>query len=107
MLLCGGCDPDIVFRNRTAFFAEQIFDLAVMLCSRGIANQDSIRGGELIDRLNVRFDAARFARAVIQLSKNDAGHKDISCFCETLMNPRIFGENRDNDVRVEEKPTTY
>ncbi len=107
VLLCCCCDPDVVFWNWTAFFTEQIFNLAVLLGSRGIANQDSICRCELIDCLKVRFHTVGFARAVIQLSQDDAGNEDISRFGKTLMNRGIFGKDRDNDIRIEEKATTH
>ena len=80
ILLSNSSDPNVIFGNWTPFFTEQIFNLAVLLGSRGIANEYSICRCELIDYLKVRFHT-------------------VGLHAGSL-------EEGDKDIRVEEKATT-
>jgi hypothetical protein len=39
--------------------------------------------------------------------QHDAWNEDLSRLGETLMNGGIFGEDGDNDIRIEENATTH
>jgi hypothetical protein len=95
---CG--DLDVIFRNWSTLFPENILDFSLMLSRCGITIENSVRRCELIHSLNVRFDASGLPCTVIQLAENDARSEHLCGFGNALFDCRIFRQKGDDNIRV-------
>jgi len=107
MLHCYCSDPDVILWNRPAFRAQVILDDPVMSCGASIAREHRRILSELIDLRDVLGDAFRLMRAILELTENDGRNENLLSFDEMVEHRLRLCEQGDDDIRVEEEPTTH
>lgn len=68
VLLCDGSNPDVVFRNWTAFYSQAFLNLAVVLGSHPIAIHDLDGSRELLDSGQVGSGMGGLVRTIVKLA---------------------------------------
>jgi hypothetical protein len=107
MLHCYRGNPDVILWNRPAFRAQLILDGTVMSCGAGIAREDCRILSELLYPRDVLRDALRFMGAILRLTENDGGNKNLLSFEEMFEYGLRLCKQGDDDIRVEEKSTNH
>jgi len=97
---CG--NPNIVLRDRPSLSAQPAFDVAVVLSRRSVARKHGAAGDKFVDPPKILCQSGRLERSIIEFAYDDAGYKHFTCFSQTELYGRVSGEERYNNVGVEQ-----
>jgi hypothetical protein len=107
MLHGNGGNPNIVLWDWSTPDPQVVLNSPVLPSCRSVTGKDNRIACEFFDPGDVRIDLARLASPIKEFTQDNRGHEHLGSLSQVIHHTRVPGENRDDDIRIEQESTTH